>query len=165
MTSRGLLYSKSYIPTIDLQNNFVPRDHGCFACHTDDLMFGDYRAKWRGVHHLWVQYFGTVLRPADIQLYTPSNNRECLHCHAGARTYEEASHHLKDPNMRALAAANKLSCMSSDYDDIVHDLEALKDATFCKASMGAGLIIQMLTLLWNHPLVFVAFLRIGCPLV
>jgi F0F1-type ATP synthase assembly protein I len=31
--------------------------------------------------------------------------------------------------------------------------------------VGAGLIIQMLTLLWTHPLAFVAFLLIGCPLV
>jgi len=31
--------------------------------------------------------------------------------------------------------------------------------------VGAGLIIQMLTLLATHPLAFVAFLLIGCPLV
>jgi len=31
--------------------------------------------------------------------------------------------------------------------------------------VGVGLIIQMLTLLWTHPLAFVAFLLIGCPLV
>jgi hypothetical protein len=28
-----------------------------------------------------------------------------------------------------------------------------------------GLFIQMLTLLWTHPLAFVAFLLVGCPLV
>ena len=31
--------------------------------------------------------------------------------------------------------------------------------------ISAGLIIQMLTLLWTHPLAFMAFLLIGCPLV
>ena len=31
--------------------------------------------------------------------------------------------------------------------------------------IGVGLIIQMLTLLGTHPLAFVAFLMIGCPLV
>jgi len=123
---------KSYIPAIHFQNNFVPRDHACFTCHTDYTMFGDYRAKWRGVHHVWVQYFGTVPKPADIKLYTPYNNRECLHCHAGARAYEEASHHLKDPNTLLLAADNKLSCMSSDCHDIVHDVDTLKDAPFWK---------------------------------
>jgi hypothetical protein len=28
-----------------------------------------------------------------------------------------------------------------------------------------GLFVQMLTLLWTHPLAFVAFLLVGCPLV
>ncbi|HTR48602.1 MAG TPA: NapC/NirT family cytochrome c [Verrucomicrobiae bacterium] len=125
---------KSYIPAVHFQNNFVPRDHACFTCHTDYTLFGDYRAKWRGVHHVWVQYFGTVPKPADIKLYTPYNNRECLHCHGGARSYLEASHHTKDPSLLSQAAANKLSCMSSDCHDIVHDVDTLKDATFWKAS-------------------------------
>lgn len=29
----------------------------------------------------------------------------------------------------------------------------------------AGLVVQMLTLPWTHPLAFMAFLLIGCPLV
>jgi hypothetical protein len=29
----------------------------------------------------------------------------------------------------------------------------------------AGLTVQMLTLLWTHPLAFVCFLLVGCPLV
>jgi hypothetical protein len=28
-----------------------------------------------------------------------------------------------------------------------------------------GLVLQMLTLLWTHPLAFMCFLMIGCPLV
>ena len=28
-----------------------------------------------------------------------------------------------------------------------------------------GLLLQMLTLLWTHPLAFMCFLTIGCPLV
>ena len=125
---------KSYLPAVHFQNNFVPRDHACFTCHTDYTMFGNFRAKWRGLHHVRVQYFGTVPKPADIKLYTPYNNRECLHCHAGARTYLDASRHHKDPTMLALAAQNKLSCMSSDCHDIVHDVDTLKDATFWKPS-------------------------------
>jgi hypothetical protein len=30
--------------------------------------------------------------------------------------------------------------------------------------IGAGLLLQALTLLWAHPLAFVAFLAVGCPL-
>jgi len=31
--------------------------------------------------------------------------------------------------------------------------------------IAGGLVIQLLTLLWTHPLAFVAFLLLGCPLV
>jgi cytochrome c-type protein NapC len=123
---------KSYLPAAHFQNNFVPREHACFTCHTDYTMFGDYKAKWRGVHHVLVQYFGKVPQPEDIKLYTAYNNRECLHCHAGARAYEEASSHHKNPNMLALAASNQLSCTSGGCHDIVHDVATLKDATFWK---------------------------------
>lgn len=120
----------SYVPARHFQNNFVPRDHACFTCHTDYTMFGDYKAKWRGVHHVLVEYFGTVPKPVDIKLYSPYNNRECLHCHLGARRYEEASEHHKDPTTLARAASNQLSCMSSNCHDIVHDVDTLKDASF-----------------------------------
>ena len=121
---------RSYIPARHFQNNFVPRDHACFTCHTDYTLFGDYKAKWRGVHHVQVQYFGKIPKPEEIKLYTPYNNRECLHCHAGARAYEEASSHHKSPDVLARAASNQLSCVSSNCHDIVHDVGNLKDATF-----------------------------------
>ena len=123
---------KSYLPAVHFQNNLVARDHACFTCHTDYTMFGDYRAKWRGLHHVWVQYFGKIPKPADIRLYTAYNNRECLHCHAGTRKYEQASSHHRDPGMLALAADNRLSCMSSNCHDIVHDVDTLDGATFWK---------------------------------
>lgn len=31
--------------------------------------------------------------------------------------------------------------------------------------IGAGLIVQMITLAWDHPLAFVAFLVVRCPMV
>ncbi len=127
---------RSYIPARHFQNNFVPRDHACFTCHTDYTMFGDYKAKWRGVHHVLVQYFGTVPKPEDIKLYTPYNNRECLHCHAGMRAYEEASSHHKNPEMLAQAASNQLSCMTSNCHDTVHDVGTLKDETFWTPEAG-----------------------------
>jgi nitrate/TMAO reductase-like tetraheme cytochrome c subunit len=128
------LDDKAYIPAVHFQNNFVPREHACFTCHTDYTLFGDYRAKWRGLHHVYVQYFGTIPKPADIKLYTPYNNRECLHCHAVARRYEQASSHHKSPDMLAQAAQNKLSCLSADCHDSVHDVSNLKDNTFWNGS-------------------------------
>jgi cytochrome c-type protein NapC len=128
---------KSYVPAAHFQNNSVPRDHACFTCHTDYTMFGDYKAKWRGVHHVMVQYLGTIPKPADIKLYTPYNNRECLHCHDGARKYEEASSHHKTPDMLALAAANQLSCMASNCHDIVHEVKDIGEAPAWQPQAGS----------------------------
>ena len=31
--------------------------------------------------------------------------------------------------------------------------------------IAAGLIVQLLCLVWTHPLAFVVFLMVGCPLI
>ena len=123
---------KSYLPAAHFQNNLVPNAHACYTCHSDYTMFGGVRAKLHGVRHLYVNYLGRIPKPEDIKLYQPYNNRECLHCHAGARSHLEASAHHKRPDILAQADANKLSCMANDCHDIVHNVADLKDATFWK---------------------------------
>jgi len=123
---------RSYIPASHFQNNRVPRDEACYTCHSDYTMFGGVKAKLRGLRHVWVEYLGTIPKPEDIKLYTPFNNRECLHCHAGARSFTESSSHNKTPGMLAQVTSNQLSCMSSKCHDTVHDVSTLGDATFWK---------------------------------
>lgn len=122
----------SFVPARHFQNNLVPRDHACYTCHTDYTLFGPLHSKMRGLHHVYVEYFGTIPKPDKIKLYTPYNNRECLHCHLGARTFEEEPHHLKPPGTMAKIKSNQMSCMSSNCHDTIHDLDDLKDATFWK---------------------------------
>lgn len=122
----------SYLAARHFQNNRVPRDRACYTCHTDYTMFGGVSAKLRGLRHLWIQYIGTIPKPEDIKLYTPYNNRECLHCHLGARRFEEASAHQKKPDLLINVKSGKLSCLSSGCHDIVHDVETLKDAPLWK---------------------------------
>lgn len=123
---------RSYVPAAHFQNNRVPRDRACYTCHTDYTMFGGMRSKLRGVRHLYVQYLGEVPAPDQIQLYEPYNNRECLHCHAGARRFEEMSAHVKTPELLPDMKANRLSCTASRCHDTVHDVGTLSDATFWK---------------------------------
>ena len=122
----------SYLAARHFQNNLVPRDHACYTCHTDYTMFGTVTAKLRGVRHLAVQYFGNVPQPDQIKLYEPYNNRECLHCHLGARRFEEGSRHNKTPELLPRIKAGQVSCVSSGCHDIVHDVGSLKDASFWK---------------------------------
>jgi len=123
---------KSYIPAVHFQNNRIPRGEACYTCHTDYTMFGTVHSKWRGLRHVYVQYLGTIPKPEDIKLYEVFNNRECLHCHAGARSFLETSAHHKTPDMLSLVKANKLSCMSSNCHDTVHDVATMKDGKFWK---------------------------------
>ncbi len=122
----------SYIPAAHFQNNLVPRNHACYTCHTDYTMFGTFHAKLRGLRHIYVQYIGTVPRPADIKLYTAFNNRECLHCHAGMRAFEEEPKHTKNPDTMQQITSNQLSCMSAHCHDTVHNVATISSATFWK---------------------------------
>ncbi len=123
---------RSYLPAAHFQNNRVARDQACYTCHTDYAIFGSVRAKLRGLRHVYVQYLGTIPKPENIRLYQPYNNRECLHCHEGARSFVEASAHKRRPEMLTEIASNALSCMSSNCHDIVHDVDTLGDVRFWK---------------------------------
>jgi nitrate/TMAO reductase-like tetraheme cytochrome c subunit len=106
---------KDHIPAAHFQNNRIPRDHACFTCHTTYTLFGDYRAKLTGLRHVYVNYLGTI--PKTIKLYEPYNNRECLHCHSGARAFEANDVHQ---GVRADLTANKTSCL--ECHGTVHDV-------------------------------------------
>jgi len=95
------------------QNRYVPREEACFACHTSYTMFGDFQAKIRGMQHVVAHYFGP--KDAEIALYEPYNNRECLHCHQGARSYEESEDHA---GLGAELTSGEMSCL--DCHDVVH---------------------------------------------
>ena len=108
----------SYVPAQHFQNKRIPRDEACFTCHTNYTMFGDYKAKLRGLRHVYVNYIGTI--PKEIKLYEPYNNRECLHCHGGARSFEESDLHKE---IRPDLAANKTSCL--ECHDTIHNAHGL----------------------------------------
>ena len=110
------------------QNARIPREEACFTCHTTYTMFGNTKAKLKGLKHVWVNYLGT--KPETIELYEPYNNRECLHCHGGARSYEENSMHADD--LEALAAG-ETSCL--ECHDVVHDVANVATKKVWKESL------------------------------
>lgn len=70
-----------------------------------------------------MQYLGKV--PEKIELYNAYNNRECLHCHGGARNFEEgATHNIEDGRLEAIKL-NKLSCLTSECHVTAHDVKNL----------------------------------------
>jgi cytochrome c-type protein NapC len=105
-----------HLPANHFINGRVPRDHACYSCHTTYTLYGDAAAKWKGIRHLWVNYFGDI--PAKIELYEPFKNRECQHCHDGTRSYEDNEFHQE---YREQLASNETSCL--ECHDTVHDVE------------------------------------------
>ena len=107
-----------YVPASHFQNNRLPREAACFSCHTTYTMFGDFQAKLRGVRHLYVYYLGTA--PENLKLYQPYSNRECLHCHGDARSFEESDSHVA---FLGELKANETSCL--ECHDLIHNVSDL----------------------------------------
>src|ERR1041385_2847382 len=123
--------SKEAIPASHFQNARIPRAPACFTCHTTYTMFGDYKAKLKGLRHVYVAYLGKPPAPQDIKLYQPYNNRECLHCHEGARSFEEQKFH-NDEDTTQNIKSNQQSCTDVGCHDMIHALPELKDQKFWK---------------------------------
>jgi len=121
---------RSFIPSVHYQNHLVPHDNACYTCHTTYAMYGDIRAKMQGLRHVYIYYLGTI--PQPIKLREPYNNRECLHCHLGSRSFEEGATHNQDPKTLPMVKSNQLGCTSSGCHNTVHNVAGLKDATFWK---------------------------------
>jgi cytochrome c-type protein NapC len=122
----------NHIPAAHFQNHRVAANEACYTCHTDYAMFGTLKVKLAGLRHVYIYYLGTPPAPEKIKLYEPYNNRECLHCHAGARSFEEGATHTADPATLPAIRANTLSCLSSGCHDVVHDIAHLKEAKLWK---------------------------------
>jgi cytochrome c-type protein NapC len=118
----------SFVPAAHFQNHRIPTEEACYTCHTNYTLYGDVTSKLRGLRHVYVYYFGKVPEPSEIKLYSSYNNRECLHCHEGARSFEEDAVHTADPSIMASIKSNETSCMSCH--DQVHDVGKLGERKF-----------------------------------
>ena len=118
----------SYIPAAHFQIGRVPRDQACYTCHTDYTIFGTFSSKLKGLHHIYAQYVTKPQQP--IKLYHPYNNRECLHCHEGSRSFEQGALHTADAQTMADIKSNKLSCLSSGCHDTIHNVKDLNQVKY-----------------------------------
>lgn len=115
------LADQGHLAAAHFQNARIDREQACFTCHTTYTMFGDYKAKLKGLKHIYMNYIGHA--PDKIKLYEAFQNRECLHCHDGARSFETQSDHQ---DIRGELASNKTSCLEchSPVHDVDHQVGA-----------------------------------------
>jgi cytochrome c-type protein NapC len=127
-----LVDDPAHLAAAHFQNHRIPAEEACYTCHTNYAMFGGFRAKLHGLKHVYVHYLRTPPAPEAIRLYDPYNNRECLHCHLGARSFEEGAVHTADPDLLPALKANKTSCLSSGCHEVVHNVASLNSVKFWK---------------------------------
>jgi NapC/NirT cytochrome c family, N-terminal region len=116
------LDDSSYLPASHVQNHRVDPGHACYSCHADYTLFGGVEAKMTGMKHLWIYYTGQAPPPGEIELYEPFSNSICLHCHGGARSFEEGEFH---DGIQADLRSGEMSCL--DCHDQTHAVEELAD--------------------------------------
>jgi cytochrome c-type protein NapC len=105
-----------YIPAQHFQNHRVPPKMACYACHTDYTIYGPLKDKLKGITRIYLQYVSTP--PNPITIPGGFKNAQCLHCHAGARSFEENPVHIA---IMTSLTSNEMSCISSGCHDTVHD--------------------------------------------
>ncbi len=110
----------SYIPAQHFQNHRVPPDKACYSCHADYTIYGPLKDKFQGIKRLYMQYVSTP--PKTFQIPGGYSNLQCLHCHAGARKFEENPVHAA---MMDSLKTNEMSCLSSGCHDTVHNVTQL----------------------------------------
>jgi cytochrome c-type protein NapC len=114
-----------YLPAVHYQNGLVPRVTTCYTCHTDYTLYGDVSAKFNGLKHMWIHFFGDIPAPGEFKTYTPYPNDNCLQCHKGARRFEKKSSHTTKGVTLEMLYSNQKSCVSSGCHDKIHDIKNL----------------------------------------
>jgi cytochrome c-type protein NapC len=119
----------NHIPAQHFQNHRVPSDMACYSCHADYTIYGPLSDKLRGLKRIYLQYITTPPAAVDIRIPGGFKNAQCLHCHAGARSFEENPVHSA---MMDTLKSNQVSCLGSGCHDMVHDIANLNHLKFWK---------------------------------
>ena len=118
--------NKQALAAVHYQNRLVERDSTSYSCHKDYGLFGGFKAKMNGLHHVWAHYVTGV--PAKLALYQPYPNANCLHCHDDARRFVENPAH--QPVLAAVQAGST-SCLSCHR--VAHDMGKVDSHSFWQA--------------------------------
>jgi len=119
----------SHIPAQHFQNHRVPVDMACYSCHADYSIYGPLKDKLQGLKRIYIQYVSTAPDPVSIRIAGGFQNAQCLHCHLGARNFEENAVHAA---MLDSLKSNQTSCLTSGCHDTAHDVANLSHQKFWK---------------------------------
>jgi cytochrome c-type protein NapC len=129
------LEDPKYIPAQHFQNHLVPPDAACYTCHTDYTMYGPLKDKLKGLRYLYMEYVSTP--PKTIHIDGKYSNLQCLHCHQGARNFEE---HLNQMPPIGELTTNRISCLSSGCHDMIHNASEVGHLKMWNAGATSALL-------------------------
>ena len=109
----------TYVPANHYQNKRIDTEEACYACHGDYTIFGDIKVKMRGLKQAIVYYLGRT--PDELHMYEPFPNSACLHCHDGARAFQESPIHS---GMIADLREDTMSCL--DCHGVAHNVAQIE---------------------------------------
>ena len=115
----------NYIPAQHFQNHRVPANQACYACHADYTIYGPLKDKLSGLTRIYMQFVSTP--PNPIRIPGGYHNRQCLHCHQGARKFQENPIHS---TMMDSLVSNQMSCLTGGCHDTVHNVDSLTKVKF-----------------------------------
>jgi len=78
------------LAALHYRHRWSPEDQ-CYACHASYGMFGDVRAKWKGLQDFLKYYTGTYKIP--VRMHAPYVNAECLKCHERTPKFTDSDYH------------------------------------------------------------------------
>lgn len=78
------------LAALHFRHRWSPEDQ-CYACHASYGMFGDVRAKWKGLQDFLKYYAGTYKLP--VRMHAPFGNAECLKCHERTPKLTDSDYH------------------------------------------------------------------------
>ncbi len=116
-----------HIPAQHFQNHRVPAEMACYSCHADYSIYGPLKDKMQGLKRIYMQYVSTP--PNPITIPGGFKNGQCLHCHLGARSFEENPIHAA---IMDSLKSNDMSCLTSGCHDTAHDVANLGHEKFWK---------------------------------
>ena len=117
------------IPAQHFQNHRVPAEMACHSCHADYTLYGPLNDKMQGLKRIYMQYVSTPPDPAAIRIPGGFKNAQCLHCHLGARSFQENPVHAA---LIDSLKSNQLSCLSSGCHDTAHEIADQSHEKFWK---------------------------------
>jgi cytochrome c-type protein NapC len=99
----------------------------CYSCHADYTIYGPLKDKLQGLKRIYTQYVSTPPDPAAIRIAGGFKNAQCLHCHLGARNFEENAVHAA---LLDSLKSEQTSCLTSGCHDTAHDIANLSHLKF-----------------------------------